>query len=123
MIDRAALRGYCLSRKSARAEFPFGPEAEVFKVMGKMFALIPVDANPPTINLKCDPALAEMLRQTYPTVTPGYHMNKRHWNTVMVDGSIPDDEVLEMIDHSYGLVVKGLRKADRERLERRTGGA
>ena len=116
MLDRKALRDYCLGLKAAKAEFPFGPEAEVFKVMGKMFALIPTDANPPTISLKCDPVLAEMLRQTYPAVIPGYHMNKRHWNTVTSDGTIPDDELLEMIDNSYALVVKGLTKADRERL-------
>lgn len=116
MLDRNALRDYCLSRKAAKAEFPFGPEAEVFKVMGKMFALIPTDANPPSISLKCDPVLAEMLRQTYPAVIPGYHLNKRHWNTVTSDGSVPDDELLEMIDNSYALVVKGLTKADRERL-------
>ena len=116
MLDRQALRDYCLRMKAAKAEFPFGPEAEVFKVMGKMFALIPTEASPITISLKCDPVLAEMLRQTYAAVRPGYHMNKRHWNTVTSDGSIPDDELLEMIDNSYDLVVKGLTKTDRERL-------
>ena len=116
MLDREALRAHCLAQKAAVAEFPFGPEAEVFKVMGKMFALIPTDDDPPTISLKCDPVLAEMLRQTYPAVIPGYHLNKRHWNTVTSDGTVPDDEVLEMIDNSYALVVKGLKKADRERL-------
>ena len=75
-MDRNALRDYCLSQKAATSEFPFGPEAEVFKVLGKMFALIPVDANPQSVSLKCDPVLAEMLRQTYEAVTPGYHMNK-----------------------------------------------
>jgi predicted DNA-binding protein (MmcQ/YjbR family) len=83
--------------------------------MGKMFALLPVNADPPTLTLKCDPILAEMLRQTYPAVEATF--NKRHWNRVTVNGSIPDDEVLEMIDHSYAMVVKGLRKADRERLK------
>lgn len=116
-MDRTALRDYCLSKKGAVAEFPFGPEAEVFKVADKMFGLVPTDADPPTISLKCDPTLAEMLRQTYAAVIPGYHMNKRHWNTVTVDGSIPDDEVFEMIDHSYELVVRGLKKAEREKLE------
>ena len=118
MLDRRALRDYCLKQKAAKADFPFGPEAEVFKVLGKMFALIPTDDDPPTISLKCDPVLAQMLRQTYEAVMPGYHMNKRHWNTVTVDGSIPDDEVLEMIDNSYALVVKGLKKADRDSLGR-----
>ncbi|PJF41634.1 MAG: MmcQ-like protein [Phototrophicales bacterium] len=114
-MNRDSLRAYCLDKKGADAEFPFGPEAEVFKVMGKMFALIPVDA-PWRITLKCDPTLAEMQRQTYDAVKPGYHMNKRHWNTVSVDGSIPDDELLEMIDHSYDLVVKSLKKKDRQQL-------
>lgn len=114
-MDRTALRDYCLSKAGTTAEFPFGPEAEVFKVIGKMFALIPMDA-PLSISLKCDPALAEILRQTYPAVIPGYHLSKKHWNTISIDGSVPDDEVLEMIDHSYDLVVKGLKKSERERL-------
>ncbi|MBZ0301293.1 MAG: MmcQ/YjbR family DNA-binding protein [Anaerolineae bacterium] len=115
-MDRTTLRDYCLNKKGTTAEFPFGPEAEVFKVMGKMFALMPTDAQPQTISLKCDPTLADMLRQTYEAVIPGYHMNKRHWNTVTLDGSIPEDEVLEMIDHSYDLVVKGLTKAQHAKL-------
>lgn len=114
-MDRTALQDYCLSKAGTTAEFPFGPEAEVFKVIGKMFALIPMDA-PLSISLKCDPALAEILRQTYPAVIPGYHLSKKHWNTISIDGSVPDDEVLEMIDHSYDLVVKGLKKSERERL-------
>ena len=76
MLDRDTLRDYCLKQKGAAAEFPFGPDAEVFKVIGKMFALIPVNADPATISLKCDPTLAVMLRQTYPAVTSAYHMNK-----------------------------------------------
>jgi predicted DNA-binding protein (MmcQ/YjbR family) len=115
-MDRNALREYCLGKKSALAEFPFGPDAEVFKVMGKMFALIPVTDDPPSISLKCNPVRAEMLRQTYAAVKPGYHLNKRHWNTLTSDGSIPNDEVRELIDHSYDLVVSGLKKADQEQL-------
>ena len=114
-MDRAALRDYCLSKAGTTAEFPFGPGAEVLKVMGKMFAIVPEDA-PLTISLKCDPALAEILRQTYPAVIPGYHLSKKHWNTVSIDGSVPEDEVLEMVDHSYELVVKGLKKVEREKL-------
>jgi predicted DNA-binding protein (MmcQ/YjbR family) len=114
-MDRAALRDYCLCKAGTTAEFPFGLDAEVFKVIGKMFALIPTDA-PLSISLKCDPALAEILRQTYPAVIPGYHLSKKHWNTVSIDGSVPEDEVLEMIDHSYEQVVKGLKKAEREKL-------
>lgn len=116
MLTRDALRVYCLGCKGAYSDFPFGDEAEVFKVNGKMFALLPANATPPTINLKCDPLLAEMLRQTYAAVKPGYHMNKRHWNTVISDGTIPDDELLEMIEHSYTLVVQGLTKAQRQAL-------
>ena len=113
------LRAYCGAKKGALEDFPFGEETLVFKVMGKMFALMPLDVppnKPHTINLKCDPELAQVLRQTYPAVQPGYHMNKQHWNTIICDGSIPDDEIYEMIDNSYTLVVKSLKKADREKL-------
>jgi predicted DNA-binding protein (MmcQ/YjbR family) len=115
-MDRLDLREYCMGLKASTAEFPFGPDAEVFKVMGKVFAIIPVTDDLPSISLKCDPIRADMLRQTYPAVQPGYHLSKRHWNTVTLDGTIPEDEVLELIDHSYDLVVKGLKKMDRERL-------
>lgn len=115
-MTKADLLAYCLSKRGAFRDQPFGPEADVIKVMGKMFALIPVDANPPSISLKCDPVLATMIRDTYPAVTPAYHMNKRHWNGVVVDGSVPDDEVEEWIDHSYDLVVKSLTKAQRREL-------
>jgi predicted DNA-binding protein (MmcQ/YjbR family) len=115
-MNRTELRDHCLTKTAAVEEFPFGVEVAVFKVMGKIFALIPVESNPPRISLKCDPVLAEMLRETYPTVTPGYHLNKRLWNTIEVDGSIPGDEMLEMIDHSYDQVVKGLPKRDRDAL-------
>jgi predicted DNA-binding protein (MmcQ/YjbR family) len=84
--------------------------------MGKIFALIPLDASP-RVNLKCDPTLATILRETYPAVTPGYHMSKIHWNTILLDGSISDDELLEMVDHAYDQVVKGLTKKDRALLE------
>jgi len=114
-MSREELVGYCLSLKGAVSDFPFGPEAQVFKVMGKMFALVPTDA-PLRISLKCDPTWAVILRETYAAVTPAYHMNKRHWNGITMDGSIPDDEVLEMIDHSYQLVVKSLTLAQRQAL-------
>jgi predicted DNA-binding protein (MmcQ/YjbR family) len=116
-MDGKVLESYCMSKKGAAKEFPFGDEVAVFKVMGKMFALLPVDG-PPNISLKCDPTLAVMLRDTYPAVTAGYHLNKNHWNSVRVDDSIPEDELLEMIDHSYDRVVKGLTKAQRQSLER-----
>jgi predicted DNA-binding protein (MmcQ/YjbR family) len=113
MVNREVLRQSCLSQKGALEDFPFGPEVAVYKVGGKMFALIPVAADPPSISLKCDPTWAEVLRQTYPAVTPGYHLSKKHWNTIVVDGSIPADEIAEMIVHSYGMVVKSLPKRDR----------
>ena len=118
-MNRQALRSYCNSQIGAEETFPFDETTLVFKVMGKMFALIPLGApedQPARINLKCDPTLAEILRHTYSAVQPGYHMNKRHWNTVICDGSIPDDEITMMIDESYDLVVKGLKKADRAKL-------
>lgn len=118
MISPSELHAYVLSRFGAVEEFPFGPDVRVFKVMGKMFALIPVDEHDNTISLKCDPVLAQLQRQTYTAVQPGYHLNKQHWNTVTVDGTIPDVEIFEMIDHSYELVVRSLKKSEREELTR-----
>ncbi len=108
-----------LSKPGAVEERPFGPDTLVYKVMGKMFALVGWDESPLRINLKCEPEEALLLRQLYPgAVIPGYHMDKRHWNTVILDGAVPDQELLAMIDDSYALVVKGLRKSDREALKR-----
>lgn len=112
------LRTYCLSKKGSTEGCPFGETVLVFSVMGKMFALTSPDSIPPGVNLKCDPERAVELRERYTAVQPGYHMNKKHWNTVTIDGSIPEREILEMIDHSYDLVVKSLRKVDREALGR-----
>lgn len=98
---------------------PFGPGALVYKVAGqKVFALLSGggDGGPATVNLKCDPELALELRHQFPAVTPGYHMNKRHWNSVLLDGTVPDDEVREMLRHSYVLVAGGLRRTDRDRV-------
>lgn len=106
------LRNILLKKKAATEETPFGPEALVYKVMGKMFALIAWEENPLHLTLKCDPDLALALRAQYKAITAGYHMNKRHWNTVVLDGSVPEEEILAMIDDSYALVVKGLKKAD-----------
>lgn len=112
------LREYCNSMPGATEDFPFDDVTLVVKVRGKIFALMATDQDPdtPSINLKCEPTLAEMLRETYPAVVPGYHMNKRHWNTVTVDGSIPEPEIHEMIDHSYEQVVKSLPRKEREAL-------
>ena len=111
------LQAYLLAKKGAFEEFPFGPTAMVYKVMGKMFALIGWLEMPLWINLKCDPELALHLREVYRTVKPGYHMNKKHWNTVTLDGSIPHDEILSQIDDSYSLVIKGMKKADRKKIK------
>ena len=113
------VRTYCLSRPEATEDFPFGPEVAVFRVRGKIFALYFADGPAASINLKCDPAQAAALRDLFPAVSAGYHMNKKHWNTVLLDGSIPPGELTRMIDHSYRLVVKKLAKPDREYLERR----
>ncbi len=115
-INREQLRDYCLNKIGVTHEFPFGPDVEVYKVLGKMFALIPTD-DPLSISLKCDPTLAEILRDNYSAVTPGYHLNKRHWNTVVVDEEVPDDELLSWVDDSYALVVAKLKKVERERLK------
>ena len=112
-MDFDTVRTHFFRKKGATKDMPFGPSALVFKVMGKMFALIGVDDDPLRMNLKCDPDYALLLRQRYTGVIPGYHMNKQHWNTVVLDDSVPDDLILDMIDDSYDLVVKGLRKVDR----------
>ena len=104
-------RTHCLAKKGATEGTPFGPDDIVFKVGGKMFALLAFEEVPPQANLKCDPDLALELRDRYEQVQPGYHMNKKHWNTVVLDGAIPDAEIRKMIDHSYDLVAKQLPKA------------
>ena len=117
------LRNYLLGKPEAQEDFPFGPEAAVFKIQGKMFALLVERAGVASINLKCDPEQAIGLRDLFPAVTPGYHMNKRHWNTVRDDGSVPAAELQRMVDHSYALVVRGLTRAQRLGLEARHGKA
>ena len=109
-MDLAQFRKYCLSKPRATEGTPFGPDVPAFKVSGKMFALAALDEVPTTVNLKCDPDLALELRDRYEQVTPGYHMNKKHWNSVGIQGGIPDPELRKMIDHSYDLVAKGLPK-------------
>jgi predicted DNA-binding protein (MmcQ/YjbR family) len=116
VITPAQLRRSCLDLPGAAEEFPFRPDLSVFKVSGKVFALAPLKDAPLTVSLKCEPALAEQLRDTYPGIRPGYHLNKRHWNTVDVDGSVPDRLVLDMVEDSYDLVVEKLPRATRERL-------
>lgn len=113
-------REYCLKKPGVAEDTPFGEEHLVFKVGGKMFALLALDEIPSTANLKCEPDLALELRDRYEQVRPGYHMNKRHWNTVELSGRIPEAELRKMIDHSYQLVVQGLPKAQRARLAEAT---
>jgi predicted DNA-binding protein (MmcQ/YjbR family) len=109
-MDLAEFREYCLSKPSTTEDTPFGPDVLVFKVRGKMFALAALQAVPTTVNLKCDPDLALDLRDRYDQVRPGYHMNKKHWNTVEIESGIPDADLRKMIDHSYDLVIKKLSK-------------
>lgn len=103
-MDIESLRNYCILKKHVTESFPFGDETLVFKVEGKIFALVNLEGDF-TINLKCDPELALELRERYAAVTPGYHMNKKYWNTVLIDGTIPDKEVFSWIDHSYDEVL------------------
>ena len=110
--------GHLLSKKGAFKDFPFGPNAAVFKVAGKMFALVALNEKPLRITLKCDPDDAYALRMMFDAVKPGYAMNKDHWNTIHLDGSMPKGMLLDLIDASYSLVVKKLREADRLELEK-----
>jgi predicted DNA-binding protein (MmcQ/YjbR family) len=110
------LRRWCLARPGAREEFPFGERVSVFKVGGKMFALSMLGQRPLRVSLKCDPELASGLRAAHAAIEPGYHLNKRHWNTVTLDGSLADEMVLDMLEDSYDLVVAGLPAAARASL-------
>ncbi|MFH9858178.1 MmcQ/YjbR family DNA-binding protein [Streptomyces sp. NPDC017202] len=113
------LRDLCLSFEAVVEDFPFRPEISVFKVGGRLFALTSLDAKPLKVNLKCDPEDAIRLRGEHPgLIAPGHHMNKRHWNTVTVDGGLPDRVVRELVEDSYDLVVAGLPRAERLRLDR-----
>lgn len=109
-------RQYLLSQPEAWEDFPFGPDVAVMKIKGKMFATLVEQGGQARTNLKCDPDEAVMLRDIFSAVIPGYHMNKRHWNTVALDGDVPQGEIKRMIDRSYGLVVKSLKKIEREAL-------
>lgn len=111
------IRDYCLAKPGVTESFPFDETTLVFKVMNKMFALTGLDGDPPFINLKCDPERAIELREEYEEIHPGWHMNKAQWNSVYYTGGLPRDLVLELIHHSYELVVQGLKKKDREALD------
>ncbi len=116
-MDYDTLCVYLDSKPGAWRDMPFGPDALVFKVLNKMFALVAWQAEPLTISLKADPVDAVILRKQYPAVKPGYHMHKKHWNTVTIDGSIPDEELRLMIDESYALVVQGMTRADQAQVK------
>jgi predicted DNA-binding protein (MmcQ/YjbR family) len=115
-MDAGDLRDACLRHAGAVEEFPFGPETSVFKVRGKMFALSALDREPLHVSVKCEPELAEQLRNSYSAIRPGYHLNKRHWNTIAVGGDLPDQLVRDMIEDSYDLVVSALPRRVREEL-------
>jgi predicted DNA-binding protein (MmcQ/YjbR family) len=115
-MNAESFRAHCLGKAATTEGTPFGPEDIVFKVAGKMFAILALEEVPPRVNLKCDPDLALELRDRYEQVQPGYHMNKKHWNTVVLDGVIPDPELRKMIDHSYDLIVQSLPKSKRKGL-------
>ena len=110
------LREYCIRKKGVTEEFPFDEETLVFKVMGKVFGLTGLEERPFRINLKCEPERAIQLREDFEEIIPGWHMNKKHWNTVYCEGALSDKLIFELIDHSYNEVVKGLPKKVRETL-------
>jgi predicted DNA-binding protein (MmcQ/YjbR family) len=115
-VDAAELRGWCLQQSGALEDFPFGPEHSVFKVAGKMFALSGLNRMPLEVSVKCEPELAVELRNSYPAIRPGYHLNKRHWNTITLDGRLSDQLVRDLIEDSYDLVVSALPKRVRDQL-------
>ena len=117
MMDLEVLLGHCLAKPGATASHPFGPGALVVKVAGKMFAIVEEDADPLRVSLKCEPDIAVVLRESYASVTPGYHLNKRHWNTVTLDGTVHDEQVLEWVDDSFDLVVDALPRRLRDEID------
>lgn len=120
-MDLDDIRTYCLSKPASEETLPFGPDVLVFKVAGKVFLLLPLDSEDLQFNAKCDPEEAEELRERYPSVRPGYHMNKKHWNTIVVDGSVSTALIKKWIDDSYDLVVKSLPVKTREKLQGKKG--
>jgi predicted DNA-binding protein (MmcQ/YjbR family) len=110
------LREYCILKNGVEESFPFGSETLVFKVVGKVFLLTGIDSQPLQFNVKCDPEKAVELRERFSCVKPGYHMNKKHWNTIIIDNSVSEMLLQEWITNSYNLVVEGLTKAQRAHL-------
>lgn len=116
IMNLKELKNYCLNKKGVYEDFPFDDETLVFKVGSKMFVLTNINEKELKLNLKCDPIMAQDLRREYAAIKPGYHMNKKHWNTVEVDDSIDDNIIKMLIDISYDLVFKGLKKKEREEI-------
>ena len=116
LMDAAELRRWCLAQPGAIEDFPFRPDVSVFKVAGKMFALSMLERTPLEVSVKCEPDLAVQLRNSYSAIRPGYHLNKRHWNTITLDGSLPDQLVCDFVEDSYDLVVSALPKRTRDEL-------
>lgn len=114
MIHIESFRAYCLQKQAVTESLPFDADTLVFKVGSKMFALTSLDSPNFSVNLKCDPERAIVLREAHPAIREGYHMSKKHWNTVAIDGSLPDDFIWELIDHSYDLVVRKMTRKERE---------
>jgi predicted DNA-binding protein (MmcQ/YjbR family) len=115
-LDPEIIRKYCLEKKSVKESFPFGESTLVFKVSGKIFLLMSLNDHPLQFNVKCDPEKALELRESYTAVIPAYHMNKKHWNTIIVDGTLSSGQIREMIDDSYALVVRSLPLKERKKL-------
>ncbi|MCV6587914.1 MAG: MmcQ/YjbR family DNA-binding protein [Marinobacterium sp.] len=115
-MKRSALETLLLSQPHAQESYPFGEQWQVFKAKGKIFAIVAEREKRLSVNLKCDPIEAQMLRDIFPEVTAGYHMNKRHWNTVHLDGELPPGEIARMVEHSWQQVIRKLKKTDRQQL-------
>ena len=116
------LRDHCLAFPGSTETFPFGPQTSVFKVSGKIFAISRLQENPLRVSIKCEPLLAEQLREAHAAVSPGYHLNKHHWNTVIIDGSLPERVIRDMIEDSYDLIVSKLPRSRRRALGWKSGG-
>jgi predicted DNA-binding protein (MmcQ/YjbR family) len=115
-VDASGLRRWCLAQRGAVEDFPFGRDHSVFKVAGRIFAISTLERVPLAVSVKCEPELAVQLRASYAAIRPGHHLNKRHWNTITLDGSLPDQLVRDLVEDSYDLVVGALPKRTRDEL-------
>jgi predicted DNA-binding protein (MmcQ/YjbR family) len=122
-MDYETVKAYLLNKPEAIEDYPFGADILIAKIKGKMFASLTTNQGTTMMNLKCDPAHAQELRDVFDAVKPGYHMNKKHWNTLALDSSLPDSELERLIDHSYTLVFKKLKKSERQAMEVNYGAA